>query len=52
MFAVHRRLALAEENRELARIVRLAKVFKDIFTAVATFKGNPIQYLADFSYTL
>ncbi|GBN73545.1 Histone-lysine N-methyltransferase ASH1L [Araneus ventricosus] len=35
-----RRLANAEENTELAKTAKLAQVFKDIFTAVTSCKGE------------
>ncbi|GFW22367.1 histone-lysine N-methyltransferase ASH1L [Trichonephila clavipes] len=35
-----RRLANAEENTELAKTAKLAQVFKDIFTAVTSCKGD------------
>ncbi|XP_054713752.1 serine-rich adhesin for platelets-like [Uloborus diversus] len=41
-----RRLAIAEENTELTKTARLAQVFKDIFKAVTSSKGEDGNVLA------
>ncbi|KAK3604677.1 hypothetical protein CHS0354_009289 [Potamilus streckersoni] len=41
-----RRLTLAEEDTEMAKIARLAQIFKEIFSAVASCKDNDGNLLA------
>ncbi|XP_072038995.1 LOW QUALITY PROTEIN: uncharacterized protein [Amphiura filiformis] len=41
-----RRLAAAEENTEVGKAARLAQVFKDIYTAVCTYRNSCGQSLA------
>lgn len=41
----YRRLAIVEENTELAKTAKLAQVFKDIFTAVTSCKGKTVLFV-------